>query len=71
MMIYFNWTSRNILCKEETFKLRLKKEKNHEKSQVVYSSRKNNLSKDPHEWKNKNKPMHLGKLRRVNVAKAK
>lgn len=47
MMIYFNWMSRNILCKKETFKLRLKKEKNHENSQVVYSSRKNNSSKDP------------------------
>lgn len=60
--------SRNILCKEETFKLRLKKEKNRENSQVVYFSRGNNSSKDPLGGKN---PIHLGKLRKVDVAKAK
>lgn len=64
--------SRTILCKEETFKLRLKKDKTSEISQVVYSSRKINSSKDPMGGKKTQQlTVHLGKLRKADVAKAK
>lgn len=47
MMTYFKWMDKKIICEEETFRLRLKKEESCEKSEVVYLVRGNKMGKGP------------------------